>query len=103
MPTCIPVHTALSLGHVCPTIHCNPREQLGMADKPKQSKTDLSNLPEDALIRLPDVLRLYPVSKSKWWDGVRTGTYPRPVELGPRARAWRLGEVLALTHRNTTT
>jgi predicted DNA-binding transcriptional regulator AlpA len=62
---------------------------------------DLSNLPDDALIRLPDVLRLYPVSNSKWWRGVADGTYPKPRELGPRARAWRLGDVLALTRKES--
>ena len=71
-----------------------------MAQKVQPSPKDLSGLPEDALIRLPDVLRLYPVSKSKWWDGVAQGNYPKPVELGPRARAWRVGDVLALSRKS---
>ncbi|MCB0060456.1 MAG: AlpA family phage regulatory protein, partial [Caldilineaceae bacterium] len=51
------------------------------------------------LIRLHNVLRLYPVSKSKWWAGVRSGDYPKPIEIGPRARAWRLGDVLDLSRK----
>lgn len=63
----------------------------------KNNSNDLSNLPDSAIIRLPDVLRLYPVSKSKWWEGVKKLEYPQPVRLGKRARGWRLGDVLALT------
>ncbi len=68
-----------------------------MSEKTPKFVTDLSSLPEDAIIRLPDVLRLYPVSKSHWWEGVRTGEYPKPIKLGIRARGWRLGAVLDLT------
>lgn len=58
---------------------------------------DLSNLPDSAIIRLPDVLRLYPVSKSKWWEGVKNNDYPQPIHLGKRARGWRIRDVLALS------
>ncbi len=65
-----------------------------------KTERDLTNLPHSAVIRLPDVLRLYPVSKSHWWAGIKNGKYPKPVMLGERARGWRLGEVLALTTNN---
>ena len=68
-----------------------------MASKTNSTSRDLSGLPDSAVIRLPDVLRLYPVIKSPWWEGVRNGEYPKPVKLGTRARGWRLGDVLALT------
>ena len=58
---------------------------------------DLSKLPDDAVIRLPDVLRLHPISAAGWWKGIKDGRYPKPVKLGPRARGWRIGDVLALT------
>ena len=62
---------------------------------------DLSGLPDQAIIRLPDVLRLFPVCKSTWWQGVKTGIYPSPIKLGARARGWRIGDVLALTHNDS--
>lgn len=31
------------------------------------------------LLRLPEVLKIIPVSKSNWWAGVKTGRYPKPV------------------------
>ena len=68
-----------------------------MASNTAKNSNDLSNLPDNAIIRLPDVLRLYPVSKSTWWEGVKDGKYPKPIRLGERARGWRLGDVLALT------
>jgi len=69
-----------------------------MFGNPKDRNIDLSNLPLNAVIRLPDVLRLYPVSKSHWWQGIKDGVYPKPVKLGKRARGWRISDVLALTN-----
>lgn len=57
---------------------------------------DLSSLPPDARIRLPDVLRLYPVKRSTFMDGCRRGVYPQPMKAGPRLNTWRLGDILAL-------
>lgn len=42
------------------------------------------------LIRLPEVLRRYPVAKSTWWAGVKSGRYPAPIKLlGVNCSAWR--------------
>jgi prophage regulatory protein len=49
-----------------------------------------------ALLRLKQVLRLCPIGASTWWDGVRSGRFPKPVKLGPRTTAWRASDVLAL-------
>lgn len=62
---------------------------------------NLSDLPDDAIIRLPDVLRIYPVSSSTWWDGVKSGRFPASIKLGPRTTGWRLGDVLAITRKLT--
>ncbi len=50
-------------------------------------------------LRLPQVLALIPVSKSTWWEGCRTGRFPKPVKLSPRATAWRAEDILALVER----
>jgi predicted DNA-binding transcriptional regulator AlpA len=52
-----------------------------------------------ALLRLPQVLALYPVGASSWWAGVKAGKYPRPVKLGPHTTAWRAADVLELIER----
>lgn len=39
---------------------------------------------------------LIPISKSAWWDGVKTGRYPAPVKLSPRVTAWKAQDIRAL-------
>jgi prophage regulatory protein len=48
------------------------------------------------LLRLPEVLKLFPVSKSTWWQGVSAGRYPKPIKIGPRCTAWRASDIRAL-------
>jgi predicted DNA-binding transcriptional regulator AlpA len=50
-----------------------------------------------SLLRLPEVLRLIPVKRSTWWQGVRLGKFPAPVRLGPRVTAWKAIDILRLT------
>lgn len=55
-----------------------------------------SNLPEVGFVRLPQILQVYPVSKSHWWAGVKEGRYPKPVKLGLKITAWRVEDIRAL-------
>lgn len=54
------------------------------------------NLPMTGFVRKPTILRFIPVSDSTWWEGVRTGKYPKPIKLGPRTTAWRAEDIHAL-------
>jgi len=47
-------------------------------------------LPETGFLRLPEVLKVFPVSKSTWWAGIKKDKYPKPVKLGPKMTAWRV-------------
>ncbi len=51
---------------------------------------------DEALLRLPEILRLIPVGKSTWWAGVKSGRYPKPIKLGPGITVWRSADVRAL-------
>jgi len=51
---------------------------------------------ENKLLRVKDVLKIIPISRSAWWLGVRKGRYPRPIKLGPRTTCWRLSDILEL-------
>jgi len=51
---------------------------------------------EDKLLRVKDVLKLIPISKSAWWLGVHKGRFPKPIKLGPRTTCWRLSDILKL-------
>lgn len=56
-------------------------------------------LPETGFIRLPEVLKYIPVSKSTWWAGCKTGRYPQPVKLGARITAWRAEDIRLLINQ----
>tara|TARA_E500000331_G_scaffold36393_1_gene30292 strand:+ start:971 stop:1168 length:198 start_codon:yes stop_codon:yes gene_type:complete len=53
-------------------------------------------LPETGFVRLPTVLKVFPVSKSTWWAGVKADLYPKPVKLGPKITAWRVEDIRQL-------
>ena len=48
------------------------------------------------LLRLPAVLQRFPVSRSKFLQGVKDGIYPKPVTITPRCVAWRDSDISAL-------
>ncbi len=50
----------------------------------------------DGLLRLPEVLAVFPVSASTWWEGVRAGRFPQSIKVGPRCTCWRAADLRAL-------
>ncbi len=54
------------------------------------------SLPETGYVRLPAILKIFPVGRSTWWEGVRSGRYPKSVKLGKRTTAWRVEDIRAL-------
>ncbi len=54
---------------------------------------NLQTLPETGFLRLPDVLRLIPVSRASWWLGVKNGRYPQGVKIGARTTGWRVSDI----------
>ena len=55
-------------------------------------------LPHSGFVRLSNIIAPggpLPISKSAWWEGVRTQRYPQPVKLGPRITAWRCEDIRA--------
>jgi|TARA_Y100001934_G_scaffold204755_1_gene242092 prophage regulatory protein len=57
---------------------------------------DNHTLPETGFVRLPTILKVFPVSKSTWWAGVKAERYPQPVKLGPKITAWRVEDIRRL-------
>jgi prophage regulatory protein len=72
---------------------CVGCQQLG---PPNPETISLEPVDPRALLRLKQVLRLCPIGASTWWEGVRSGRFPKPVKLGPKTTAWRASDVLAL-------
>lgn len=58
--------------------------------------TNMTTVPTVGFLRLPQILQLVPISKSAWWEGCKTGRFPKPVKLGPRTTAWRAEDIAAL-------
>jgi prophage regulatory protein len=50
----------------------------------------------DRILRLPEVLAIFPVSRSTWYQGIKDGRYPQPVKLGLRATGWRESTIQSL-------
>jgi prophage regulatory protein len=53
-------------------------------------------IPTTGFVRLAQVLTVIPLGKTCWWEGVRSGRYPKPVKLSPRCTAWRAEDILEL-------
>ena len=49
----------------------------------------------DPLLRRPEVERATSLSRSSIYDRMRSGTFPRPVRLGPQSVAWRRSDIIA--------
>jgi prophage regulatory protein len=56
----------------------------------------MHDIPETGFLRLPQVLSVIPLGKTSWWEGVRSGRFPKPVKLSSRCTAWRAEDIRAL-------
>ena len=56
-------------------------------------------IPATGIHRLPQILAIFPIGKSTWWEGCRTGRFPKPVKLGPRITVWRAEDIAAMMQR----
>lgn len=66
----------------------------------------MHQLPEIGYLRLsqiignakakPPIPAIFPVGKSTWWKGVKSGRFPKPVKLGPGITAWKIEAIRAL-------
>ncbi|MES2204781.1 MAG: AlpA family phage regulatory protein [Pseudomonadota bacterium] len=61
-----------------------------------------SIIPEKGFVRLPQVLAVYPISRSSFWAGVKSGKYPKPIKLSPRCTAWHAEDIHALIASHKT-
>jgi len=56
-------------------------------------------LPETGFLRLPEVLKLIPVGKTVWYEGMKSGRYPASVRLSEKCVAWRAEDIRELIKR----
>lgn len=66
-------------------------------------------LPATGFVRLPQIIGnpkanppippVIPISRTLWWEGVKSGRYPQPVKLSERVTAWKVEDIRALIER----
>ena len=62
------------------------------------------NIQEKGFLRLHQIIGskkanippIIPVSATSWWNGVKSGKYPKAIKLGPKTTVWRASEVLSI-------
>ena len=62
-------------------------------------ETALNDFSEVGFLRLPDVLRIIPVSRSAWWAWIKEGIFPKAVKMTPKCSAWTKRDIFALAKR----
>lgn len=56
--------------------------------------TSTASTNQDRLLRLKDIIPArVPVSRSRWYMGIKEGVFPKPVRLGPATVAWRESDI----------
>jgi prophage regulatory protein len=63
------------------------------APNPKRVET---SFPETGYVRLPQILKVIPLCRTCWWEGVKSGRFPKPVKLSARCTAWRAEDIREL-------
>lgn len=69
--------------------------------KPDATEETLDSVPTEGLMRIEQVLKLIPISKSSWWKGVKEGVYPQPIKIKDGVTAWRNSDILQLIRQFT--
>ena len=54
----------------------------------RRELTRSKRLPVSGYSRLPTVLSIFPISRSRWYAAIQTGHIERPVKIGERTAAW---------------
>ncbi|WP_415717838.1 helix-turn-helix transcriptional regulator [Maridesulfovibrio sp.] len=52
--------------------------------------------PDYGFLRLNEVLKIIPVSRSTWWAYVKKGSYPKPYHPTRGTTAWKVGDIRKL-------
>ena len=67
--------------------------QSGITDEQAESHKSTKGYPKRSREAISPIL---PISATSWWNGVKSGKYPKSIKLGPRTTVWRASEVFAI-------
>lgn len=57
---------------------------------------EYSALPISGYVRASTILKIIPVGATTWWNGVKSGRFPKSVKLGPMTTAWKVEDIREL-------
>ena len=57
--------------------------------------TPAAALPETGYIRIKELLKFIPISRSTVCHSVKAGRFPKPVKLSQRVTAWHVNDIKA--------
>ncbi len=46
----------------------------------------------------PPIQPILPISKSSWWDGVKSGRFPKAIKIGANTTVWKEDEIRSLVN-----
>jgi predicted DNA-binding transcriptional regulator AlpA len=55
-----------------------------------------ATIPDTGFVRLAQVLEVIPLGKTCWYEGIKSGRFPKSVKLSARCRAWKAEDIHAL-------
>lgn len=80
-------------------VHLRSCQQLPWSSNMNHHKSAIcfADLPDEALIRLRQILALHvvPYSASTLWRRCRSNDFPRPIRVSPGITAWKVGDIRA--------
>ena len=56
-------------------------------------------IPATGYVRIKQILAIFPVCSSTWWEGCKDGRFPKPIKLGPRTTVWKAEDIRAFIER----
>lgn len=72
----------------------------------------MHQLPETGFLRVsqiignpkakPPIPPIIPVSRSTWWNGVKSGKFPKPRKLGERTTVWTVESIRELIEKTSS-
>ena len=77
-----------------------PRPESVVADDQRRPHV----FPTTGFVRLTAILGPQgpiPVGRTTWWEGVKSGRFPKPTKLGPRITVWHVEDIRRLFEPGT--
>ena len=62
-------------------------------DNQLHPNNNVPTMPSTGYLRVSQVLKFIPVSKTTWWTGVKTGRFPKAIKLGERITVWDVKDI----------